>query len=269
MITFASDLTPSQWELIKDHFNWQRKRDYDLRLIVNAILYLLKTGCQWRMLPHQEEVPWKTVYDYFWRWKQRGLIQEVVDSLRESYRESAGKEPTPSAGAVDSQSVKGTRVGQERGVDGGKKVKGRKRHILTDTLGIVVAVYVHAANIHDSKAVKQLLKKVQGKLPRLKVIFADGGYRGKLIDWVKSTFGWTLEITLRTDKSTDFEPLPKRWVVERTFAWFESYRRLSREYEYSTDTSEMMVYLATMKLLLNRLDGKEVEMFQKKEMTSV
>lgn len=269
MITFESDLPPSQWEIIKEDFDWQRKRKYDLCDILNAILYLLKTGCQWRMLPHQEEIPWKTVYDYFWRWKKQGLIEKVVAKLRENYRESENREATPSAACMDSQSVKGTRVGLERGVDGGKKVKGRKRHILTDTLGLVLAVYVHAANLHDSKAAEELLNRVKGKFPRLQVVFADGGYRGKLVDWVKKTLGWALQITLRSEKSTNFEPLPKRWVVERTFAWFESYRRLSRDYEFSPDTSETMVYLATMKLLLNRLDrktnAKNNEMFQKKK----
>ncbi len=268
MITYSSDLTPSQWELIKEEFNWQRKRKYDLKLILNAIFYVSKTGCQWRMIPHQEEIPWKTVYDYFWRWRESGLYEKISTKLAKAYRKSIGREETPSAGAIDSQSVKGTRVGENRGVDGGKKIKGRKRHILTDTLGIVWLVFVHAANIHDSKAAKTLLEKARGKFPRLKTIFADGGYRGELIQWVKDSLGWILEITLRSDKSKNFEPLPKRWVVERTFSWFESFRRLSKEYEYTAKSSEAMVYLASIRLLINRLDGQKTLMFQKKKINT-
>lgn len=269
MISYASDLTDSQWEVIKVHFDWQRKRDHDLRFILNAIFYLLHTGCQWRYLPHQEVVPWKTIYDYFWRWKKSEKLKKVHESLRETYRESTVREATPSLGLIDSQSVKGSRFGSDRGVDGGKRIKGRKRHILTDTLGLIWVVVVHAANIHDSKGAKQVFRRMLGKFPRMQKIVADGGYRGELIQWVSKTMNWVLEIVIRNpkEKKSNFDPLPKRWIVERTFAWFESYRRLSKEYEYAADTSELMVELAGMKLIINRLDKKKTKVFHKKKIS--
>lgn len=254
MKKYSTDLTEKQWEIIKNFSNDTRKRKHNMKEIFNAIFYLLKTGCQWRMLP-SHFAPWNTVYYYYRQWKNSGLIEEIHEALRSLVRKKAGRNESPSAACIDSRSVKTTRVGGEcRGIDGGKKTKGRKQHIVTDTLGLLLVVFVHAANIHDSKAAQDVISRLRGRFDRLSVIFADGGYRGELVENVKRVFGWIIEIVLRSDNEKTFKVLPKRWVVERTFSWFESYRRLSKDYEYLTDTSETMIHLAMIKLMLNRLE---------------
>lgn len=259
--TCSSDVTDSQWEVINKYLNDSmliskagRKRTLSLRLVLNALFYLLKTGCQWRMLP-REFGAWTSIYYYFDKWRKDGTIEEVHELLREQVRRQAGRELTPSAGCIDSQSVDTIRSGgEQRGIDGGKKINGRKRLIITDTMGLILVVLVHAANHHDSKAAYSFIEALKGKFPRLKRIFADGGYRDELVDWVKQTFHWIIEIVLRSDVSNkSFQVLPKRWVVERTFSWFESYRRLSKDYEYLTNTSENMIQLAMIRLMLNRV----------------
>jgi putative transposase len=253
MKEYPTNLTENQWKIIENILNDGRKRKHKLQDIFNAIFYLLKSGCQWRMLP-LDFAPYNTVYYYYRKWKNNGLIEEIHEYLRSIIRRKVGREESPSVACIDSRSVKTTRSGGIcRGVDGGKKIKGRKQHIITDTMGLLLVVVVHAANVHDSQAAKEVINKLFGRFNRLSKIFADGGYRGELTDYVKKLFGWIVEIVLRTDKEKKFEVLPKRWVVERTFAWFESYRRLSKDYEYHTDTSETMIQLAMIRLMLNRI----------------
>ncbi|HNW97120.1 MAG TPA: IS5 family transposase [Bacteroidales bacterium] len=253
MKNYPPNLTDSQWKIIENILNNKRKRKHNLRDIMNALFYLLKTGCQWRMLPN-DFAPWNTVYYYYRQWKTYGLIEEIHECLRNFICKKAGREESPSAACIDSRSVKTSRSGGvDRGIDGGKITKGRKQHIVTDTMGLLLVVFVHAANIHDSKAAMEVINRLKGRFNRLIKIFADGGYRGELIEKVKRSLGWILEIVLRSDDSKKFSVIPKRWVVERTFAWFESYRRLSKDYEYLTDTSETMIQLAMVKLMLNRL----------------
>lgn len=251
---YTTNLTKKQWQIIENLMNDKRKRKHNLREIWDAIFYLLKTGCQWRMLP-KGFAPWNTVYYYYRQWKYNGLIEEVHEALRNMVRQKAGRDVAPSAACIDSRSVKTSRSGGvARGVDGGKKVKGRKQHIITDTLGLLLVVVVHAANIHDSQAAYEVIGGLRGRFSRLVKIFADGGYRGELVEKVKQSFNWVLEIVLRSDSSKKFEVLPKRWIVERTFAWFESYRRLSKDYEYLPNTSETMIQLAMIRLMLNRME---------------
>ncbi len=252
MKTYPTNLTDSQWSTILVVLNDKRKRKHSLREIFDAIFYMLKTGCQWRMLPN-DFPKWALVYYYFNKWKWDGTIEEVHELLRDLTRKRAGNERSPSLGLIDSQSVKTTLSGGLcRGIDGGKKTKGRKRHIVVDTMGLLLAVVVHSANIHDSKSAPFALSELKYKFSRLVKIIADGGYRGDLVENTRKSFGWILEIVLRKDDSPKFQVLPKRWIVERTFAWFESYRRLSKDFEFNPETSQAMIQLAMIKLMLNR-----------------
>jgi putative transposase len=252
---YPTNLTEKQWQVIKKIVDdKKRKRKHSLREILNAIFYLLKTGCQWRMLPN-DFAPWNTVYFYYSKWKNEGLIEELNEILRNYIRKQAGKHLSPSVGIIDSRSVKTTRLGgRDRGIDGGKKVKGRKQHIIVDTMGLLLTVVVHAANIHDSQSAFWVIEQLKYRFSRMVKIIADGGYRGELADKIKKAFGWTIEIILRSDSNKGFQVLPNRWIVERTFAWFESYRRLSKDYEFNTNTSETMIQLAMIKLMLNRIN---------------
>ncbi len=251
---YPTNLTDNQWNAILQNFNEKRKRKHTNREIFNAILYLLKTGCQWRILP-KDFPKWELVYYYFNKWKNEGLIEYLHDFLREKIRTMSGRSSSPSVAIIDSQSIKSTRSGGLcRGFDGGKNIKGRKRHIVVDTMGSVLAVVVHAANVHDSRAALNVVSCLKYRFERLVKIVADGGYRGEFITNVKQAFGWSVEIVLRKDKRSDFQILPKRWIVERTFSWFESYRRLSKDFEFQTNTSETMIQLAMIKLMLNRLE---------------
>ena len=250
---YPTNLSDSQWMLLEGVLNDKRKRKHSLRDIFNAIFYLLKTGCQWRMLP--KCFPnWELVYYYFTKWKNTGVIEQIHEFLRDHIRQKVGRKVSPSLACIDSQSIKTTRLGgHDRGFDGGKHIKGRKRHIVTDSMGLLLTVVVHAANIHDSKGAFNVIATLKGRFGTLVKIVADGGYRGELIEKTKAAFGFVLDIVLRPDESPKFKVIPKRWVVERTFAWFESYRRLSKDFEYLTDTSETMIQFAMIKLMLNRI----------------
>ncbi len=250
MKRYSSDVTDSQWEVIKHLLNYKRKRKHDIRQVANAVFYLVKTGCQWRQLP-KDLPPWPIVRYYYDRWRDAGLIKRMLRRLRGLVRRQAGRRTSPRAAIIDCQSVKTTSLGGIRGFDNHKKVKGRKRHIVVDTMGLLLAVIVHAANEHESKTALKLLEKLYKRFPRLKRIFADQAYQGDLIEAVRRCFGWLLDVVKRVGKG--FQVLPKRWVVERTFGWFEGYRRLSKDYERLVENSEAMVQLAMIRLMLNRL----------------
>jgi len=249
-----------------------RPRGVNLRRILNGIFYLLRSGCAWRYLP-REYGPWSTVYHYFRRWRVGAVWERMHTVLRERLRRHVGREPTPSAAIIDSQSVKTTEQGGPHGYDGGKKVNGRKRHILVDTLGLLLKVVVHPANLQDREGAPLVLADLRQHFPRLHYLWADQAYTGQLLEWIKSHLGWTVEIVERSPRRgfvvtapgafqrvtlpATFEPLPRRWVVERTLAWTSRYRRMSKDYERLPDTSEALFYLTGIRLLLGRLTRGE------------
>lgn len=229
-----------------------RPRSVEFRQIVNGVLYLVFTGCQWRFVP-LEYGKWQTVYYYFVRWRKSGLWYRLHETLRARLRRKKGRHKHPSAGALDSQSVKTTSVPSSRGFDAGKKIMGRKRHILVDTLGLMVALCVTTACVQDRDGAKKLLKTFGVHRKRLRKVWVDGGYRGALLEWVSRKFRYLLEVVLRSDDVKGFVVLPKRWIVERTFAWLNNYRRLSKDYERFTETSETMIQIALTRVMLRRL----------------
>ena len=254
MKKYQSDVTESQWQIIEKIIDPdKRKRKYFMKDVFNTILYVVKGGIQWRMIP-KDMVPWESSYYYFRKWKLNGLIEELHDFLVEKVRINKGKKECPSVGIIDSQSVKATNMCEGNiGYDGGKKIKGKKRHIVVDTLGLMLIVVIHAANIHDSVGAKEVLQTLKDKfLSGIKKIFADSGYLGDLIDWAKSYLNFEIEIIKRTEEHK-FKILPKRWIVERTFGWLSFHRRLSKDYERLDESGVAFIQLAMIRLMLNNI----------------
>jgi putative transposase len=232
-----------------------RPREHGWRKILNGIFYLLQRGCSWRMMP-SDLPPWQTVYHYFRVWRQNGTWERLNRLLREKVRLQFGKKRQASASILDSQSAKTSEGGLERGCDAGKKVTGRKRHTLVDTLGLLLKVVVTAGNVQDRDGAKQLLEDIVEEeqiIRRLKLIWADGSYRGELITWIEDLFGWKLEIVEKPKEQIGFQALPKRWIVERTFAWLVRQRRLARDYERLPETSASLIDVAMVRLMIHRL----------------
>jgi len=251
MTSYSSNVSDSQWQIISKYLDIERNRKYELREIVNAILYLVKTGCQWRMLPG-DFPQWTIVYYYFSVWKQNGMLEEIHECLVEKIRKQRNKKEEPSIGIIDAQSVKSTLVSsQDKGFDAGKKIKGIKRHIIVDTLGLILAVVIQGASVQDRDGAISVIDKLTENWKKIIKIFADSGYRGELIAKVQTRFKIELEIIKRNELHT-FKVLPKRWIVERTFAWIDTNRRNSKNYERLNNTSVAMVHLAAIRIMLNR-----------------
>lgn len=252
MRKYPSDLTDIQWQIIKNYCDNKRKRKYSIRKIFDALLYMIKSGVQWRMLP-LEFPKWQLVYYYFRKWIAEGLIEEIHDGLRERIRFKLKRNICPSLGLLDSQSVKTHSVTNEKGYDGNKKIQGRKRHIITDTLGFILAIVIHSADINDRSGATLVLEEMKHKYPRLKKILADQGYTGELVDTVVKMYGWTIEIVKKVVGVTGFNVLPKRWIVERTFGWLGFQRRLVRDYEVLPENSVAFTHMAMIRIMLNRI----------------
>lgn len=256
-LRYASDLTDTEWRLIARKLPARRRlgrpREVDLRRVVEALLFILSTGCQWRALP-REFPPYSTVQGYFYTWRDTGRWRRIVAALVRQARRKLGHKPTPTAAIIDSQSTATTQAGGPRGFDPGKRVHGRKRHIVTDTNGLLLAVHVHPANVQDVHGAVPLLERLRDRFPKLRHIFADRVYRGpQLVNALAHCGPWRIEIVQRPAGVKGFQLLPRRWVVERTFAWFGRCRRLARDFERAASTEAAWLLLAHLRLLTRRL----------------
>jgi putative transposase len=255
--TYPTDLSDKEWACLKANLPASklpgRLRTHSLRDIFDAIFYVLKSGCPWRLLPH-DFPPWSTVYYHFRKFRLSGVWGLIYRALRSAERKRVGKNPNPSAAIMDSQSIKTTEEGaQSNGYDAHKNIKGRKRHLLVDTLGLPLSVYVTPANVQDRVGARLLLVGLNPLLPCLKKIWADGAYSGEeLARWCEQRGGWKLEIVERNPQTKGFRVSPKRWIVERTFSWLIRNRRLSKDYERRVQTSETLVKVAAIRLILRR-----------------
>jgi transposase len=256
-LRYASDMTDAEWALIARRLPRRRRlgrpRTTDLRRVVEAILYVLATGCQWRALP-RDFPPRSTVQGYFYAWRDIGWWQRIVTALVRCARRRLGRKPRPTAAIIDSQSAPTTQAGGPRGFDAGKRIYGRKRHIVTDTNGLLLAVHVHPANVQDCHGAVPLLERLRRRFPKLRHVFADRIYRGNQLVAALSHCGpWTIEIVERPQGVKGFQLLPRRWVVERTFAWFGRCRRLAKDFEGSAATEAAWLLVAHLRLLTRRL----------------
>jgi len=252
-MSYETNLTDARWEIIAEFIEDGRKRKNSLRTVIDALLYVVKTGCQWRYLPC-EFPKWQLVYYYFRKFETSGLIEIIHDELRGKVRVKKGKQKCPSLGLVDSQSVKTASVTTEKGLDGNKKVNGRKRFILTDTLGLMMGILIVAANTGERAGAESLFCQAQGKYPRLQKVLADQGFDGvEYVARIQSIFGFMFEIVNKVLGVGGFQVQPKRWIVERTFGWLIWNRRLVKDYEENTEVSRAFIHLAMIRLMLRQL----------------
>lgn len=255
---YPSDLTDEQWALVEPLLPpagaGGRPEKHERRAIVDAVLYVVRTGCSWRQLP-ADYPPWQTVYWYFVRWEKQRVTLKLLDTLRQQIRVADGREPEPSAGIIDSQSVKGAdTVGADtRGYDAGKKINGRKRFIVTDTLGLLITVTVCAAGVQDRDGAKGTLLGLVLTTPGCRLVFADAGFAGRLVEWAQRALRVIVEIVRKPAGQKGFQVQPRRWVVERTLAWLTAHRRLVRDYERHPATSEAMIRWAAINTMVRRL----------------
>lgn len=263
---YPCSLTDAMWQVVRVHLPVRDPRrggrplKYDHRLIIDTILYVLVTGCAWRLVPH-DLAPWDAAYRWFRAWSAAGAWDDIHDALRTQIRRDQGRDLAPTAAIIDAQSVHSASGGEQIGYDMGKRTHGRKRHLLVDTLGLLLVTMVHSASVQDRAGARQVLYSLDEQYPSIGLVWADGGYANivdaSLIDWVDRELGVRLEVVRRNDDLTGFRVLPRRWVVERTFGWLTHCRRLCRDYERRTAHAEDMVKIAMIRLMAARLTGQQ------------